>query len=163
MNSGRTTFAITLVASLVVIAATGGWGRGVGVAAAVLSWWVGRRADSLLPILWMVLTVASWLVGGTQSLWRAALVGLALGAVHMACAIGARAQPSAPPWPTREWRRLVLFLAVSTAAIGLLFVLTILPVPSGAIWTLGAVVVLGGLLAAIRFSVREPAGTSDVR
>lgn len=153
--------AVGLLASLaVVLAVSGPWMWGA-LLLLVLSWFVARFPDSLAPLGWLVWAVACWVLGGDHGLWRAAVVALALGAVHLGAALTARTAPTGPAWIRSDWYRLAGFLGATAGGMGIVVAVMTLPALEGLIWVPAAVFLFGAVVVVLRLGVDGQSGKSS--
>lgn len=155
MRTRWITLAICTAASAVLIGLAQGWVVWAALVLPVIGWFVAERPDSLWPLGWIGYAVVVWFAGSAGGLWGAAAVALAAAAVHIASAIAARSSSRARTWARHDWWRFGGFLAVSGLAMGVVGGFTFLPVPSGLIWVVAAVVLVGFVAVLVRFSLNR--------
>ncbi len=144
---------VAVLASLAVIVAVPGAWVWPTLALLPLGWLVAWRPDSLAPLGWMTWAIGCWTLGGGQSLWAAAVVALALGAVHLGAALTARTAPTGPAWMRGDWYRFAGFLGATVLGLGLVVVATALPAPQGLVWVPAAVFVFAAVVVVLRLGL----------
>lgn len=145
--------AVGVLAAVAVILVMNGPWMWVACVLLGLSWLVARYPDSVAPLGWLVWSIGCWILGGGQSLWGAAVVALAMGAVHLGAALSARTAPTGPAWIPTDWYRFAGFLAASALGLAVVAAAVALPALEGMIWVPAAVLLFTAVAVVLRLGV----------
>lgn len=146
------TLLVCVLASVPIIALAGGTAFWIALVLPLLGWLVAARPDSLWPLGWISVALIVWFTGGSGLLWHAAVFAVAIAAVHFTSVIGARASNRAKGWMRTDLLRFAVYLAAVAAAMGVVALVTLLPPLEGLIWVIGAVVLFGAVVVAVRLN-----------